>query len=456
MRKTKLVTKLASLALCISMCAMPVSAADTGLASYVTPEMCSAQYWIGRTPNAYDVIMTAEEIASLNQRIANTEETHVKDLSSADPVFDGVKLAGELASFETPSAHYIAGQPVPDWYYDVIRYNISTAKVSETMYVKYGFVVNQTVMKSYPYREYLSDAASDVEWDDMANMGLNVNEPVLVYFYTGDGQFAYVESSFCTGWVPAEDIAVCKEKSQWEKVKNAQDILVVTGEKVYLEAGLADPDLSEKMMMMGTVLPLAPDKDGKITGRLSWNNYVVLMPSRDENGYFVQKRALIPANRDVHVGYLPYTTANVLTQAFKALGNRYGWGGSLYASDCSGYIQNIYRCFGLKIARNTTWQGAMPVAVASLDGLNTDQKAALLACAVPTGSILQFRGHEMLYLGSIDGKYYTINDVSSLVDPEDTSLEVIRPRSVVVNDMSTKRGSGVTWLEAMDKIIMIR
>ena len=43
MRKTKLVTKLASLALCIIMCAMPVSAADTGLASYVTPEMCSAQ-----------------------------------------------------------------------------------------------------------------------------------------------------------------------------------------------------------------------------------------------------------------------------------------------------------------------------------------------------------------------------------------------------------------------------
>ena len=205
-------------------------------------------------------------------------------------------------------------------------------------------------------------------------------------------------------------------------------------------------------------LPLADDQEGVITARLSWNNYVVLMPVRKEDGSFAQERALIPANRDVHVGYLPYTTANVLTQAFKALGNRYGWGGMLYSNDCSGYMQNLYRCFGIKLPRNTTWQAAIPgIVLSSLDIYSAEQKGTLLSSAIRPGSILQFRGHEMMYLGCVDGKYYTINDVSSLVVPEDkdADIEVIRPRSVIVNELSTRRASGITWLEAMDKIIIL-
>lgn len=457
MCKRGLCKKFVMIILCLSISCMPVHAADTGLAPHVTEEMCSAEYWISITPNAYDVIMTPEEIQTLNQQIIKTKETHVKDLSAMEPTFNGTELVAELAAFENPTNRYIAGQPVPDWYYDIIRYNISTSSVSDTMNLKYGFVVNQTVMKAYPYHEFLSDTDWDIEWDNEVSTGLNVNEPVVIYFYSGNEEFAYVESSFCSGWVPAQDIAICKDKKQWEEAQASQNILVVTGEKIYLEPSAADPSLSEKRLLMGTVLPIASDTDGVISARLSWNNYVVLMPSRDAEGNFVQKRALIPANRDVHVGYLPYTTANVLTQAFKSLGNRYGWGGMLYATDCSSFMQNVYKCFGFNLARNTTWQAAMPVTVAKLEGISVEQKAAWLSSAVRPGSILQFKGHEMMYLGSVDGRYYTINNVSSMVVPEDqdADLEVIRPRTVIVNDMSTRRASGVTWLEAMNKIIII-
>lgn len=458
MKKGKLTKKIMAVMLCCSLCSTPVYAADTGLAPNVTKEMCSAEYWISRTPNAYDVILSKEEIQGLNRRIMDTKETHVKDLSAMESTFNGTKMVADLAAFKNPSNLYLAGQPVPDWYYDYIRTNISTSRVSSTMTLQYGFVVNQTVMKGYPYNEYLSDTDWDMEWDNEASTGLNVNEPVVVYFYSGDGQFAYVESSFCSGWVPALDVAVCKNKKEWQKVQSTEDVLVVTGEKIYLEPSAIDPSLSEKQLLMGTVLPLANDQEGAITARLSWNNYVVLMPVRNADGSFAQKRALIPANRDVHVGYLPYTTANVLTQAFKALGNRYGWGGMLYSNDCSGYMQNLYRCFGIKLPRNTTWQAAIPgMVLTSLDQYSAEQKGTLLGSSIRPGSILQFRGHEMMYLGCVDGKYYTINDVSSLVVPadQDADIEVIRPRSVIVNEMSTRRGSGVTWLDAMDKIIII-
>ena len=458
MKKRSLAKRIMAVMLCCLISSMPVYAADTGLAPNVAPDMCNAGYWISMTPNPYDVIMTPEEIQAVNQRIINTPETHVKDLSEMEPSFNGTQLVAELASFKNPEGLYIAGQPVPDWYYDYIRLNISTTRVSDKMNLQYGFVVNQTVMKGYPYNEYLSDSDWDMEWDNEASTGLNVNEPVVLYFYSGDGQFAYVESSFCSGWVPALDIAVCKDKAEWEKAQSYEKFLVVTGEKIYLEPSSADPSLSEKKLLMGTVLPLADDKDGVISARLSWNNYVVLMPYRNADGSFAQKRALIPANRDVHEGYLPYTTANVLIQAFKSLGDRYGWGGMLYSNDCSGYMQNLYRCFGFKFARNTTWQAAMPVPKLALDGFTPEQKGTLLGSgSIRPGSILQFKGHEMMYLGSVNGKYYVISNVSSLVasSEQDTNSEVIRPRSVVVNDLSTRRASGVTWMEALNNVIII-
>ena len=64
---------------------------------------------------------------------------------------------------------------------------------------------------------------------------------------------------------------------------------------IFLEPSAIDPALSEKRLLMGTVLPLANDQEGAITARLSWNNYVVLMPVRNADGSFAQKRALIPA-----------------------------------------------------------------------------------------------------------------------------------------------------------------
>ena len=94
-------------------------------------------------------------------------------------------------------------------------------------------------------------------------------------------------------------------------------------------------------------------------------------------------------NRDVHQGYLDFTQAGIITQAFKCLGDRYGWGGMLKSPDCSAYALNVYRCFGLNIPRNTTWQSLMPVRVDDIGGLAGEEKVNAIKSA-PMGSILQF------------------------------------------------------------------
>lgn len=205
---------------------------------------------------------------------------------------------------------------------------------------------------------------------------------------------------------------------------------------------------------MGTVLELDSDYADSISNRIPWNNYVVLMPCRNADGSFYQKRVMIPANRDVTKGYLPLTSAEIIKQTFKLLGNRYGWGGMLHSQDCSSMVKDVYRCFGLEIPRNTTWQAAMPVQVTDLSKMTKTEKYETLSKLTP-GSIIQFPGHEMIFLGEVNGKIYTINNVSSMADPENTS-SVLRVRGVIINDLlSTKRKSGITWFEALDKTIEV-
>lgn len=90
----------------------------------------------------------------------------------------------------------------------------------------------------------------------------------------------------------------------------------------------------------------------------------------------------------------------------------------LDSQDCSQLVRDIYRCFGIDIPRNTNWQYQMPVNKCDLTVLSEQEKAAVLD-SLPTGTILQFLGHEMIYLGKVDGRYYTINDVSTMVNSLD-------------------------------------
>ena len=54
------------------------------------------------------------------------------------------------------------------------------------------------------------------------------------------------------------------------------------------------------------------------------------------------------------------TRANILHQSFKFLGERYGWGNAYNARDCSGFVSEVYRSFGVQLPRNTRDQGVSP------------------------------------------------------------------------------------------------
>ncbi|MBO4897715.1 MAG: SH3 domain-containing protein [Clostridia bacterium] len=418
----------------------------------VTEEMSSASHWIKDLSN--DILLGRSEIEDLNEDILHNNKTYMNDLDALPETFNGKEYAKSLSSFESPAGMYLGGAPVPESYYEAIRKNIADADVKDTENVRYAIATERTVLKAYPYEDWLSDSDWDKEWDNFANSAILLGEPLLLYNTTADGKFIYARCVCCEGWVKSEDVAVCRDKAEWQNAKNHKNFLLVTGGKVYLEESF-DKDISGKMMTMGTKLELAENVDFKDTNRLSWNNYAVKLPVRREDGSYAEKTALISENRDVNIGFLPYTTGNVVAQAYKSLGDRYGWGGMMLSQDCSSFVREVYLCFGIVLPRNTTWQAAMPTETIDLSGMTDEQKKAALD-NTPPGAILFIPGHEMMYLGSENGLYYTINDISSLVSPADPEGGIIRPRSIIVNDLSTLRGNGSTWLSNLTCIKIVK
>ena len=243
-----------------------------------------------------------------------------------------------------------------------------------------------------------------------------------------------------------EDVAICADKAQWLAAWqfDPSETLVVYDDKITTPASNVAPETANRKLPMGTCLKLAKESEwsGLVSNRSAYNNHVVWMPVRQEDGSYLSKLALIPESRKVSEGFLPLTSANLARVALNQLGDAYGWGGMLDSDDCSGYVRDVYKCFGLELARNTNWQAAQPVRKFDLTNLSSTEKTELIK-ALPVGAVLIFNGHEMFYLGHEGDKLYIISSVSSaMVDGVRT-----RVRGGVINTLDIQRPKGTTWLD---------
>ena len=425
----------------------------------VAETMAEASYWTQNT----EVLMTAYEAVRYNAVTIDANGTNMYDLKKHAAAVDGVSLNTALKKSAQADASYYLG-----WTYledqtlatqadfDAIIENTQNPNATRHQSVLYGIAVKRTALRAFPSELAIWDDLNDTDFDYQYLVGVRVNEPVVITSVSKDGKYYLAKNVCCSGWIPVEDVAVCSNKSQW---LSAWDIspekaLVVCDDKVYTETSVVGAQTSEVMLTMGTVLELVQNIDPNklVDNRAAYNNYVVWMPVRNEDGSYDKKLTLISEHKSVHVGYLPFTEQNIAKVVLSALGNVYGWGGSLNSEDCSSYIRNIYKCFGLELARNTTWQTAMPMGKVDLRNMCPEERMAVLE-ALPVGTILFFSGHEMLYLGERNGSYYVISAVGTIMQPGNTS-EKQRIRSVILNTLDIKRANGKTWMEELTDAVV--
>ena len=461
LQKSKTICSL-SLALGLSVSLVQPAMANIKYMPDVTPEMSQASFWADYHEGYRDVILTQEEIQAFNQDTFLADGTMVMDLKTAAETYNGISKNKALQSSSASDAQYYLSWTYDqdgnktDWaYFQEMIDNTQDPDAKEVMPTRYGIAVNRTTVQVFPSDRFLLDDPNDKDSDNMALSAVPVNEPLLIYGTSADGKYYQARIASCSGWVPAEDVALCESREEWLSAWDlpSEDLLVVYGNKVYTDKSYETPATSRRMLTTGTALELVTDlaPDQMIGNRSPYHNYVVYLPVRKEDGSYSKEMALIPETAKVNLGYLPLTMENIAHVAFQNLGDAYGWGGMLDVEDCSGMVRTIYSCFGLEVARNGNWQWNMNMEKIDMTTMSLEEKCLILD-EMPLGSALCFPGHEMIYLGKVDDKYYVISAVGTIMSP-DTGKR-LNTRDVMINTLDVKRANGKTWMEALNKAFM--
>jgi cell wall-associated NlpC family hydrolase len=169
--------------------------------------------------------------------------------------------------------------------------------------------------------------------------------------------------------------------------------------------------------------------------------------------------ALLQKNADTAAQYLPLTPANLIRQAFKFLGERYGWGHSDDARDCSGFVADVYRSMGVQMPRNTGQQAISPALTHRTFTAADSHEARLLAVRqLQVGDLVYIPGHVMMVIGQRDGQPYVISDIAGMsYRLPDGSLRRIKLNSVAVTPLLPMLfNQQQTFVDRITSIVRIR
>ncbi len=424
-------------------------------------DILSAQFWQSRAPDPNTIIMNQDQIDAFNCEIRNTLPGVIQDLIAYPQLISARDLRNMLLAKKLPQKDlYHNGCRLKPSFFTELQKELNLAGIEKANHVTYGYTVRSSVVRTLPTNCLVTEDPADREFDIFQETALSPGEPVIVLHKSASERWFFVQTTFCRGWVPAADLAVTGDRKKWLSYLQADEFLLVTGSRLHLGYNPYNPDISKLEFFMGAKIPLAAQEQIPVVidHQSPESSYVVKMPVRGKNGELVIKLALIPRGSDVAKRYLPYTRSAVIGQAFKMLGERYGWGGMFNLRDCSAFIRDIYSCFGFQFPRNSREQATIPGKVISLQGADRRERSCVLDLLLP-GAILYFPGHVMLYLGKHRGEYYVIHAIayySNYYPSVDGVFDAVPLNAVTVSPLSLRRRrSGQELLMALTSAIEI-
>lgn len=115
----------------------------------------------------------------------------------------------------------------------------------------------------------------------------------------------------------------------------------------------------------------------------------------------------IPVSEEVHPGYLEYTKANVLNQAFQYLGTLYLTDEEEKEDKNTAFVKRVYSCFGISLPSMREEYGALQEKTMDVSKMSAKEKTEKLN-SIEAGTLLDFSGNIAMYLGCVEQKHYAI------------------------------------------------
>ena len=377
----------------------------------------SPDYWI--TSDMHDVIMSPSEITAFNKANINGDPTLFNIRAQPDSLGQKVLTQFVRSISKTPGYPriYSDGIKVTEADFECYESALNLDAIRSENHVRLGLTVRRTSIRTYPTHDLLfSHDAENRDIDRFQESVLFPGDAVAVLHESADGQWALIQSYNYVAWAPLADIAIGSRSEVFDYV-DQDKFLVATGDKVLTAYNPDVPAVSELQLDMGVKVPLSRPKElaYDLYGQNPYLSHMVLLPVRMVDGQLDFKHALIQRKADVHVGYLPYTQANIIKQAFKFLGERYGWGHRYNGRDCTGFVSEIYKSFGILLPRNSGDQVRSDIGITTRfdDNVARSFKINRLETGF-AGDILYMPGHVLMLLGTSGGEPFVIHDVTGL------------------------------------------
>ncbi len=322
----------------------------------------TADFWVAQDAQPDRVVLDEAAIAAQNEKLLRSDPS-MNDLAALPASLPRARIVEwiqDLSSRPTKPLYDVNGDPVPAATLDGLVDALDLGAIAEETKTRYGMALRRTALRGFPTGLRVFSSRGDTDIDRFQESALFPGTPVAIMHQSRDGKWLWVVSPRYKAWVSAQDIA---EGSRGQVLAHAgkSPYRVVLGAKVSTVFTREQPQLSELQLDMGVRVPLADAApDAPVNGQHPYSSWMVELPIRSADGSLAFAPALLQKNQDTAGAYLPLTHANVIRQAFKFLGERYGWGHSYNGRDCSGFVSEVYRSMGVELPRNTRDQSVSP------------------------------------------------------------------------------------------------
>ncbi len=402
--------------------------------------------WINKVKDPNRVLLTPSEIRKMNEENLKRQDLllcRVKDMKeewNREEILTFLREDWESFGKSEQVRYGKQGTPLDDSFWNALKENINQEALKEKNRLLFGLTVKRTDVRVFPTAELSINTPTHYEFDLFQHSAIAPGPLVGIYHFSRDKLWAYVQTPFIRGWIRTTDLAIANNRSEAVVEEMVNKPLVITGNFVRV---FTDPLFHQTIFsaQMGSTFHILHLPDWAKTSK---PHYTIRIPFREADGRLAFRNGYIPANDDIHYGFLPYTQKNLAQQAFKMLNQPYGWGEMSGGRDCSRFIMDLFNTFGILMPRNSNLQARMGTPLGSINR------------AVSLATLLRMPGHIMLYLGKHEEKHYAIHSIWGIQKRGSSGIQTQKIGKVTVTDLNLgKDGPNGSLLHRLTEIRLI-
>ncbi len=415
--------------------------------------MLKKEYWVGKIEDAEKLLLNDKEIIEFNKKTFRKMkfkgfeewlydlETY-PEIMTREALLHAMKTHSSEEVFPRKSCYDINAKKITNMFRKEVVNQSNFEGIPNEIQIEWGMVVKREDIRAFPTDTVFAKEPRAIDFDLFQLATLPMGSLVVILHQSKNGKWYYIQSMIGKGWVKRESVALAKNKKEVFHYKNSDKFLMVTGSKIWTEPNPFIKEISNILFQMGDKIPLI--EFDEIPESIPANNlhaqsphgcYVVKIPIRDKEGFVEFRLALIARSNDIYEGYLPYTRRNIIYQAFKMLGERYGWNGMFKRRDCSQFIMSVYKTMNILIP-TYTWMQEEGTVGKSIEFRGSIQKRESILDKLQPGDPIYLKGHVVMYLGKEGNNHYVIHSGSGYgIKSKVGSLKPVTVHGVFISEV---------------------